>query len=393
MNIRSVPRVALLVETASSYGRGLLRGIARYARQHGPWSFFLEPGGEDDRLPQRWRADGVIALFRSRAQARRLLRARVPTVDLDFTLPGLSPVGASNDEEGVAAAAAEHLQGRGLRRWAFCGWDDGTRWEERRRAAFAAAAARSGATLAAYARPRRAADRAWAREQKRLAAWLRGLPRPCGLFASNDARARHVLEAARLAGLRVPEDLAVVGVDDDETLCELSDPPLTSVALNTERLGWEGAALLDRLMRGRRPPASEIVVAPLGVVARKSSDILAMADPHVVAAARWMREHLAEPLRVADVLQAAGCSRKTLEVRFKASLGRTPHEELQRLRLERVKRLLVETDWPLKRVAAQSGFTYVENLHAAFRRAEGATPSAWRALRSGSPSPSDPAAT
>jgi LacI family transcriptional regulator len=172
-------------------------------------------------------------------------------------------------------------------------------------------------------------------------------------------------------------------VDNDETLCELSTPPISSVALNTERLGFEGAALLDRLMRGRKGSVSGPPIAPLGVVARRSSDVLAMADPHVVAAAKYMREHLAEPIRVADVLAAAGCSRKTLEVRFKASLGRTPHEELQRLRLERVKRLLVETDWPLKRIAAQSGFTYVENLHAAFRREEGATPARWRSLHSG----------
>jgi len=380
------PKVALLIETASSYGRGLLRGIARYARLHGPWSFYIEPGGQEEMIPpvRDWGVDGVITLFRTRRQARRILATRLPTVDLDFTLPDLVPWGVCNDEAGVARAAAEHLLSRGLRHFAYVGWaavEDGiSLWESQRREVFVDVVKRAGFATAVYAWPRLRADQARNREQKALARWLKTLPRPCGIMASNDQRARHVLEAARLADLRVPDDLAVIGVDDDETLCELSTPSISSVSLNTDHIGFKGAEVLDHLMRGRRVARSPVLVPPLGVIARKSTDLLAMADPTVVAAVRFMEANIDKPIRVADALRVAQVSRKTLEVRFARTLGRTPHEELQRRRLERVKSLLLQTAWPLKQIARAAGFTYVEHLHLIFRREVGMTPAKYRAL-------------
>src|SRR6185436_9731689 len=161
------PRVALLIETASSYGRGLLRGIARYARLHGPWSFFIEPGGQDEMPPpvRDWGVDGVITLFRTRRQARRILATRLPVVDLDFTLPDLVPWGVCNDEAGVARAAAEHLLSRGLRHFAFVGWaeiaDGITLWEAQRQKVFVETARRAGFDASVYAWPTRPAERAW----------------------------------------------------------------------------------------------------------------------------------------------------------------------------------------------------------------------------------------
>jgi LacI family transcriptional regulator len=379
------PKVALLIETSSSYGRGLLRGIARYARLHGPWAFFLEPGGQDEVPPplRDWGVDGVITLFRTRSQARRLLATRLPVVDLDFTIPGLVPWGVCNDEVGVARMAAEHLLSRGLRHFAFVGGTEpaDSLWELKRRDAFKEEIGRAGFETRVYPWP----ALPWGREQKRLARWLGGLPRPNGILASHDPRARHLLEAARLAGLRIPDDLAVIGVDNDETLCELSTPSISSVALDTESIGYEGAALLHALLRGRRTPKKMVLVPPLGVVARKSTDLLAMADPAVVEAVRFMDANLGRPIRISDVLAAGRLSRKTLEVRFRRSLGRTPHEELQRRRLDRVKSLLRQTDWPLKQIARAAGFTYVEHLHQMFRQHTGMTPSRFRAQGRGTP--------
>lgn len=383
--------MALLIETSSSYGRGLLHGISRYARLHGPWSFFLEPGAQDETPPplRDWGIDGVITLFRTRRQARRLLAMRLPIVDLDFTIPGLVPWGVCNDEAGVARMAADHLLSRGLRHFAFVGWaavDDGiSLWESQRQAAFVQAIEGAGFRVSPYEWPTRAGERAWGREQKRLARWLRRLPRPTGLLASNDQRARHVLEAARLAGLQIPDDLAVLGVDNDETLCELSTPSISSVALDTDTIGYEGAAMLHALLRKRRAPRTMVLVPPLGVVARRSSDLLAMADPAVVAAVRFMDQNLGRPIRITDVLAAAQLSRKTLEVRFRRSIGRTPHEELQRRRIEKVKALLRQTDSPLKQIARAAGFTYVEHLHLVFRTHAGMTPSQFRAQGRGTP--------
>jgi len=379
------PQVALLIETSSSYGRGLLRGISRYARQHGPWSFFLEPGGQEETPPplRDWGVDGVITLFRTRQQARRLLATRLPVVDLDFTIPGLVPWGVCNDEVGVARMAAEHLMSRGLRHFGFVGWsaDEDSLWESQRLETFTSTIERAGFPASVYRRP----ALAWGREQQRLARWLARLPRPAGIMASNDQRARHVLEAARLAGLRIPDDLAVLGVDNDETLCELSTPSISSIALDTDTIGYEGAALLHALMRKRKAPRKPLLVPPLGVIARRSSDLLAMADPAVVAAVRFIEANLSKPIRIADVLRAAQLSRKTLELRFRRSLGRTPHEELQRRRLEKMKALLRQTDWPLKQIARATGFSYVEHLHKIFRQETGLTPTAFRAQGRGTP--------
>ena len=378
------PKVALLIETASSYGRGLLRGIARYARLHGPWAFFIEPGGQADTPPplHDWGVDGIIALFRNRDQADAILKTGVPTVDLDFTIPDLVPCGIRNDEEGIARMAAEHLRSRGLRHFAYTGWDDATddnHWDSVRRRTFSELLARDGFATSVYEWPQAPEGRTRLRELESLMRWLQSLPKPVGVMASNDQRARHVLEAARMAGLRVPEELAVVGVDNDETLCELSTPSISSIALNTDHIGFKGAAMLDRLMTGRPVPRKAVSVPPLGVIARKSTDLLAMADSNVVAAVRYMEANIDKPIRISEVLRVANVCRKTLEVRFQRTLGRTPHEELQRLRLERVKHLLLQTAWPLKRIARTSGFTYVEHLHLIFRRATGTTPSRFRA--------------
>jgi LacI family transcriptional regulator len=387
--VRAPPRVALLIETASSYGRGLLKGIARYARLHGPWSFFLEPGGQEETAPplRDWGIHGVITLFRSRRQARQVLATRIPTVDLDFTIPGLVPWGVCNDEAGVARTCAEHLFSRGLRHFGFVGWaavaDGISLWESQRQEVFVETVKAAGFPASVYEWPRRAADRAWGREQKSLVRWLRSLPKPAGIMASNDQRARHVLEAARAAGITVPDELAVIGVDNDEVLCELSTPSISSVALDAETIGYQGAAMLDRLMSGRRIPRRPEMVVPLGVVARRSTDVLAMADPAVVAAVRFIDANIGRPIRISDVLASARLSRKTLEVRFRRALGRTPHEELQRRRLEKVKTLLQQTDWPLKQIARAAGFTYVEHLHLIFRRGVGMTPAKFRALHGG----------
>ncbi len=353
-------KVGLLIDTASSYGRGLLRGIARYARLNGPWTLRFEARD----------VDGVIALVRTPAQARRALASRIPVVDLDFALPRLAPWPVRNDERAVAETAAAHLAERGFRSFAFCGWNDGSWWESERLDAFRQAVRRAGGALAVYPR----------RDVGRLASWVASLPRPCGLFACNDRRGRQVLEAARIARVRIPEDVAVVGVDDDEVLCEMSVPPLSSVGLDTIRIGFEGAALLDRLMRGGRAPRKSTLIPPRGVVTRQSSDILAAADPAVRAAARFVSANVHRPLSVPDLARVAGVSRKTLETRFRSALGRTPRQEILRARLERVRDLLRRTDWPLKRVAAACGFTYPEHLHAVFRAQEGVTPAAYRRL-------------
>jgi len=380
------PKIALLVETARGYGRNLLRGIVRYARLHGPWGFYVTPGDFAQVLPQMqlWGGAGIIARVETPQVARAILASGLPTIALDLAedqlraghpLSRLSEV--ASDSRGAARMAAEHLLERGFRHYAFVGLAERV-WSRRRQEGFAERIRTAGFEPHVYVPPRKVRDRRWEREQPVLAAWLRRLPRPVGLMACNDDRGREVLEACRAAGLQVPEELAVVGVDDDELLCELADPPLSSVALNAEAGGFRVAALLDRMMRGQVHQPCRLVVEPLHVVTRRSTDIVAHEDPVVAGALHFLHDHAGRPIGVGDVAEHLLVSRRTLEIRFKRVVGRTLLAELQRVRLERAQRLLRETDLPLPKVAEAAGYRSAAYLIQVFRKDLGQTPARYR---------------
>jgi LacI family transcriptional regulator len=210
-----------------------------------------------------------------------------------------------------------------------------------------------------------------------MAKWLRTLPRPVGLLAGNDLRAREVLDACQLAKLHSPEDVAVLGVNDDEIICEMANPPLSSVMHNGRRIGYEAAAMLHRLMQGKKV-LTDVVVDPLGVKSRQSTDLLAIDDPEVAAAVRFIRENACKGIRVDDVLDHVPLSRRSLEKRFRQSLGRLPHAEIRRVQIERVKELLVSSDYKLERIAEITGFSTAQYLAGLFHRVVKMTPGAWR---------------
>jgi LacI family transcriptional regulator len=203
---------------------------------------------------------------------------------------------------------------------------------------------------------------------------------PLGLMACNDDRGRQVLEACREARLRVPEQIAVVGVDNDELLCELSDPPLSSVVLNAERGGYAAAALLDRMMRGRVRRPRRLVVEPLHVVTRRSSDIIALEDAEVASALALIRQQATAPMQIDEVVEHVQISRRSLEMRFRQHVGRTIHDEIERMRLERAKRLLLESDLPIPRVASSAGFNSASYFVQVFCRQVGQTPARYRRM-------------
>jgi LacI family transcriptional regulator len=217
-----------------------------------------------------------------------------------------------------------------------------------------------------------------AAEARELARWLKELPKPVGIMACYDIRGQQVLDACRGAGLAVPDEVAVIGVDNDTLLCELASPPLSSVIPNAHRAGYEAAALLDKLMEGKRVPATARLIAPLGIAERQSTDVLAVDDRNVARAVQFIREHACEGINVSDVLRVVPLSRRVLEQRFQRLLGCTPREEILHVRLARVKQLLGETELPLYLVAERTGFEHVEYLSVVFKRETGRTPSAWR---------------
>jgi LacI family transcriptional regulator len=383
--LADAPKVALLIETSREYGRAMLRGVIRYARLHGPWRFYLTPGDFEQALPQmkRWGGTGIIARVETAKRARSIAAAGLPTIVLDVSESLAKAVPAvrqfstvSSDSIAAAALAAEHLLQRGFLHYAFVGEPDRI-WSELREEGFRRRLAAAGYEPIVYKPPRSGVARSWEREQAFLAKWLQSLPRPISLMACNDDRGRQVLEACRIADLVVPMDVAVIGVDNDELLCELSDPPLTSVAMNAEAGGYRAASLLDEMMRGK-VKRQRLQVEPLHVVERRSTEATAVLDADVSEALQVIHHHASDDVRIDDIANRLQVSRRTLELKFRCAIGRTPHEELQRVRLARAQRLLLETDYPIPKVAAMAGYGSGAYLAQVFNLRVGQTPAQYR---------------
>jgi LacI family transcriptional regulator len=371
-----LPHVALLIETSRSYGRGVLVGVRRYLSEHGPWSVYLEPRDLESQAPpwlRGWKGHGILSRTGSTALARRLQATSVPVVELRRRrfLPSAPWIGVDNHALGDLVAT--HLLERGFRSFGLLALSSEDFFRERCDN-FIATLRDRGFSCPVLEAP----SGSWEAQQRALVRWVRSLPKPAGIMACTDQLGFWLLDACTRAAIAVPEQIAVVGVENDEALCAMSRPPLSSVALPTERIGYEAARVLDRLMRGRPVPQRRIEIAPLGVVSRQSSDVVAVDDARLAAALRHIREHACEGIGVDDVLRAAPMSRSTLERGVRKVLGRSPADELLRVRLEAAKRLLAVTDLKLSAVAQRSGFRHAQRLCERFRAAFGETAGRYR---------------
>ncbi|BDI32799.1 XylR family transcriptional regulator [Capsulimonas corticalis] len=379
--MKSRPNVALIVETSVVYGRQILHGISRYMRARGGWSVFLDErellAPPPDWLLD-WDGDGVICRPTTPALAERLRARGLAVVDLNDRYGNLGAPRIRSDMRAIGRMAAEHLLERGFRHIAFCGFR-GEVWSQERFLGVEAAVLGRGELHESFESPFEGLrEHRWQEERDKIAEWLRGLPRPLGVVACNDVRGHHVLDACRVLGLAAPEEVAVIGVDNAETFCDLCDPPLSSVVPDAERVGFEAAALLDRLMAGDAPPDEDRLLSPIGVVTRQSTDIMAVDDPAIARAIHFIRREACSGIGVDDVLAALPVSRSALERGFRRHLGHSPHEEIRRVRLKRVQQLLRETDWPLERIAEAAGYEYPEYMMVQFKRELGKTPTEWR---------------
>jgi len=383
----STRSVALLVESSRAYGRAVLLGISKFVRQHRNWSVQSEEWRWTDGPPawlKNWHGHGIIARVETREVAAAIQKLRIPAVDVRGSVENSGLPLIDTDDRKVAELAAEHLLERGFRQFAFCGFV-GANYSDKRSRWFHERLARAGFSCSVY-RPRETLRNAETIEYEKrglffedhLAKWLQKLPKPVGLMACNDIRGQQVTKLCRRSGVMVPEEVAVVGVDNDEVLCELSDPPLTSVVPDSARIGYDAAVLLDALMTGQAPDSKQILVAPLGIITRGSSDVLALEDRQLAAGLRFLRENAFRHIDMNQVARAAGLSRRVLERRFLTQVGRSPKAEVIRLRVERAKELLLETAWSLAEVAEKTGFTHGEYLHSVFTLKTGMTPGEFR---------------
>jgi LacI family transcriptional regulator len=374
--------VALLVETSNAYARGLMDGIIAYQREHELWSIYVgeqERGAKPPAWLRNWKGDGIIARIETEAIASVVRRTHLPVVDVSAARKVRNIPWVETDDRELARLAARHLIDRGFRTLAFCGeplfnW---SRWREQHFTAFAQDAGCECQVFQGKSPSER--DYSWTRERRRLKSWVEGLPQPVGVMACYDFKGQQLLDVCRELDIAVPEQVAVIGVDNDARLCRLCTPPLSSVIPDTHRTGYEAAQLLDRMMRGEKVGTDAVLIPPLGIAERQSSDVYAIDDADIATALRYIREHACEGITVADLLRVVPLSRRMLEHRFLKLVRRTPHAEIIRIRMERAGRLLRETDLSLAEIANRAGFADANYLSVAFKKQIGVAPRAYRA--------------
>lgn len=388
--VHRLPRVAILLESTHEMSRGLLRGIARYVRLFGPWGLHVIMGGENDqRLPEvdRWKATGIIAKIHNEQTARTILAADLPTVLFDpmdgFLAHGhpfsaLSRVCCDNRE--IGRLAAEHLLEQGFESFAFIPEIRRTIWSRERLETFRERLGRENKTVAVYDVPPEN-EQDWGLEFQRVIRWLRKLPVPTAVFTSHDLRARQILDACLIADIKVPGEIAVLGVGNDELVYEVTTPSLSSIAVDTEAGGFAAANMLEGLMRGTFPSRQEFLYPPRGVVPRASTERVAFKDPIVLRAREFIRINSGLSIRVSDVVRHVKASKRSLELRFKETLGRSVLAEIQRVRLETIRRLVADTDTPFGRIAELTGLNSVAYLGEIFKQEFGMTMSEYRDLK------------
>lgn len=373
-------RIALLIESSTSWGAGIVTGIGRHVAAAGlDWDLWHEPRGRTEalQLPTDWRPDGVIARVTHLDLARALTEAQVPAVDVSWYRLSAAISRCSVQEENAAEVSAQYLFDLGLRRFAYVGSSRRPGYRDRLEAAFTAWLANRGLAAASF-EPAAWPDRAGQGPDDGLTRWLGSLEQPLGLFTFDSFTARRVVEACRAAGIDVPGGVAVLAGEHDELSCRLASPPLSSLDHSADQIGSRAAHLLADLLAGRVTPPVSIELPTGGVVTRQSTDTLAIEDPLVAAAVRFIRERAHEGIDVADVVTRVRASRRLLEQRFRRQLDRTPAAEIRRVKIERVRKLLAAGDEPLDDVAAACGFDYAEVMTRVFRRETGMTPSAYR---------------
>jgi len=381
MNDLRNPRVAVLIDSSTTWGVEALKGIADYLRGHGAWSVFIEPRGwyEKLQLPAGWRGEGVIGRLNTKQLLDQVRGMKIPAVNVAYmSASGTGVAHVTTDELSIANMAADHLLGRGFRHFAYVGPLHYPRYQDVCGPAFAKKIKEAGFETEIYRLAHASkTSPGWQEQQARLSAWLKALPRPVGIYAWNNERGRQIIDVCVSAGLRVPDDVAVLGGDDDVPMNELSAVPLSGIDHVARRMGYAAAAALAGMMAGGKRPSPQLF-QPLRVNVRRSTDVHAVTDTQVRTALNFIRDHAHEPIQVNDVLNAVPLSRRMLEQRFSRAMGRSPAAEITRVRLELCKNRLIDTDWTVGRIAEASGFNHPQVMMRLFQREVGISPGEFR---------------
>jgi len=378
------PKIILLIAPTRAFDRGLLQGIARYANEYGPWTFYREPPHYQaidwkkkvtDRL-RRGQVDGII--MREPERIDEIIERGIPGICAPVTKRTIDGfINIVIDNEAVGRLGAEHLLNCGFRHFAYCGFK-AIYWSDKRGEAFQQRISQAGHACTIYEPPSKRTHALYEKEQPRLVEWLKSLPKPVGIMTCNDDRSQHLLEACHVAQIHVPGEVAVIGVDNDEFICRLANPPLSSICLHPDKLGYRAAQLLDSVMAGRKTGETTVVGSPTHVIARGSTNILLVQDREMVGALRYIRDNANQPLQVDDVAGAVGMSRRTLQYRFSKAVGRSVHSQILRERVNRITQLLADTDLTVAQIAEELNFSSPKQLDRVFTKFQGMPPTTYR---------------
>lgn len=374
-------KILLLIESARAFEQGLLKGIAEYSRLQGPWTFYRNiprvSGGRQFTLPQirKLNVDGIIV--REQDITKQLLTLNIPTIVSPYRKPFEGLPNIVTNDLAIGKMAAQHLLDRGFKNFAFFGLDKKFYWSQNRYDSFTKALSKNANSISVYTKKDSSSGNS-NNEQQKIAQWLKTLPKPVAIMAANDDRSYNLYEAIKLAKLKVPETVAIIGVGNDEIVCGLNAPPLSSIALNTHTAGYKAAQMLDKMITGKKLKTANIIVEPLNVIERHSTDVLAIEDEDVVAAIRFIRSHCNEMIQVDDVAQAAQLSRRQLYNRFKNAIGRSIYQEIRRVKMNRAAKMLAETNLSVSQIAKELGFIDQKNISRCFSQEKNMTMLAYR---------------
>jgi LacI family transcriptional regulator len=360
-------RIGLAIDAVGAYGRGIIRGVATFCRAHPHWLIVEEPQWSFAKRAnlKTWEVDGVIAQVFDEAFENEILAAKIPATNVSnfcesHRLPTVLP-----DDAAVGTMAAQYLASFGLRDFGFV-WSGGSEFGRLRLEAFRNYLIEHNLTM--HECNVKTHD---------MGQWLIDLPKPAAVLGCNDEWAHRLLKAARRVDVKVPDQVAVLGVDDDELINTLISPSLSSISLPAEQIGYEAAAQLEKVLNGEKVPETT-KFAPLRVVTRRSTEVMFIDDPDVTLALRFIHEHASQPLRVDDLLEHVPLSRRSVERRFREALGRSISEEIRHVHVERAKQLLITTDLPIKQIATSSGFENATRMGIVFQKEVGESPTAFR---------------
>ena len=376
--------VLLLIDTSRITGRGLIRGIIKYTQLYGPWNFysdlpfFSKIGLTYDSDWETLKPDGIVVHTPDERLIKKIIDSKIPAILHGFNkvieeLPNLICHNAM-----IAEFGADHLLGRGFHNLAYCGYRN-VQWSQERQDVFEAFASKAGCQSYVYQSSDNISINTWQQEQKSLAKWIRSLPKPVGIMCANDDRGQQVIEICNNLGILVPDEAAVVGVDNEELVCELTNPPLSSVDRYFVKAGYQAAEQLHRMMQGEQVKKQDIMIEPSRVVERQSTDVYSIDDPVVVDALRYIRRNANRIITVDDVVGHVAMSKMGLYQKFMRSVGRTVHNEITRTRTDHIARMLVETELPISKIALDMGFTSSDHISRYFHKSKGLTPLQYRA--------------